>query len=268
MIIDIHQHVNWQGKDDKGLVEYLDNAGVDKCWLLSWESVDGGLQQSYSHLSIKDVEKTWRKFPKRIVPFCGVDPRRKDAEEMLRGLHKKGFKGYGELKFRLLAEDPDFIRMLKVAGELGMPALLHLDVPMPATPQWYLGDIVNLERAAQMCPKTVIIGHGPGFWREISGDAQKVDAIYPGGKVKPGGRLMTVLARNKNVYADLSANSCLNALKRDVKLTKRLLTKFRKKIMYGTDAYHTEMMEFLRNLDLDKGVLKDILGGNAERIIK
>jgi predicted TIM-barrel fold metal-dependent hydrolase len=158
--------------------------------------------------------------------------------------------------------------MLRVAGELGMPALMHLDVPMPATPTWYLGDIENLERAARLCLKTIIIGHGPGFWREISGNAPKVDAIYPKGKVTPGGRLWKVLARNKNVYGDLSANSCLTALKRDVKYTQKLLNTFRKKIMYGTDSFTGDMLEFLRTLKLDKGVLKDILGGNAERLIK
>ncbi|MBL8025230.1 MAG: amidohydrolase family protein [Fibrobacteres bacterium] len=266
-IIDIHQHVNWLGKHDEDLISYMDNAGVDKCWLLSWESVDGGLEQGYQHLSISDVYKTFKKYPKRIVPFCGVDPRRRDAEDILETLHKRGFRGYGELKFRILADNPDFIRMLRLAGKLKMPSLCHLDVDIPATPQWYLGDISHFERAAKLCPNTAMIGHGPGFWREISGDAEKVDAIYPTGKVVKGGRLEKVLEANKNVFADLSAGSALKALSRDVVYTKKLLTKFRKKIMYGTDYYDTRMLEFLKSLKLDKGVFSDIIGGNAKRLL-
>jgi predicted TIM-barrel fold metal-dependent hydrolase len=268
MIIDIHQHVNWLGRDEQGLIDYLDRAGVDKCWLLTWESVDGGLEPTYKHLSFEEVGKTHKMFLKRIIPFCGIDPRRPNAEALLRELHQKGFRGYGELKFKLLADDPDMIKMLKVAGELGMPALFHLDPPIPATPQWYAGDIVHLERAAQLCPRTAIIGHGPGFWREISGNAQKVNAIYPKGRVTPGGRLWKALEKNRNIYADLSANSCLNALKRDTAYAKKLLVRFRKKIMYGTDSYNTDLKEFLNALGLPKGVLRDIMGGNAERLLR
>ncbi|OGJ92326.1 MAG: hypothetical protein A2268_06235 [Candidatus Raymondbacteria bacterium RifOxyA12_full_50_37] len=267
-MIDIHQHVNWQGKNDKGLIAYLDDAGVRKCWLLSWESVDGSREQHYQHLSIQDVYRTYKKYPKRIIPFCGVDPRRENAEKILMDLHKKGFKGYGELKFRILADNPDFIRMLRLAGKLRMPALLHLDVDIPSTPQWYLGDIIHLERAARLCPKTIIIGHGPGWWREISGNAQKVDVIYPKGRIVKGGRLWSVLERNPNVYADLSAQSAINALSRDIRYTKRLLNTFRKKILYGTDSYDTSLLNFLQNLKLDSGVFKDITERNAQRLVR
>jgi len=266
-IVDIHQHVNWQGKNVAGLIQYLDEAGVDKCWLLSWEAVDGGLEQNYQHLSISDVYKTYKQYPRRIVPFCGVDPRRRDAEDILIALKKRGFRGYGELKFKILADNPDLVHMLRLAGKLKMPSICHLDVDMPSTTQWYLGDISHFERAAKLCPDTAMIGHGPGFWREISGDAEKVDAVYPTGKVTKGGRLEKVLEKNKNVFADLSAGSALKALSRDIAYTKKLLIRFRKRIMYGTDNYNTHMLEFLRNLKLDKDVFFDIVCGNAKRLL-
>jgi predicted TIM-barrel fold metal-dependent hydrolase len=79
--------------------------------------------------------------------------------------------------------------------------------------------------------------------------------------------LEKVLEANKNVFADLSAGSALKALSRDVAYTKKLLTKFRKRIMYGTDYYDTRMLEFLKSLSLDKDVFSDIIGGNAKRLL-
>jgi predicted TIM-barrel fold metal-dependent hydrolase len=267
-MIDVHQHVNWLGKNDRELMEYLDRVGVDKCWLLSWESIDGGRESMYQHLSIEDVRKTYKKYPKRIIPFCGVDPRRENAEKILRDLHKRGFKGYGEIKFRILADNPDLIRMLRLAGRLKMPALLHFDVPLPCLSGWYLGDITHLENAARLCPGTILIGHGPGFWREVSGNAPRSKALYPKGRVTPGGRIWKVLAKYPNIYADLSANSGLTALSRDRSLAKRMLTRFRKKILYGTDCYDTKLLEFLRSLDLAPGVFRDITERNAKRLVR
>ena len=267
-MIDIHQHADWLGKNKRDLIAYLDKGGIRKCWLLSWESVTGGLEPYYQHLSIENVYATYKMFPRRIVPFCGVDPRRENAGQLLRDLRKKGFRGYGELKFNIVADNPDLIRMLRLAGKLNMPALLHLDVDIPSTPQWYLGDIGHLENAARLCPDTVLIGHGPGFWRELSaGETYAPDVIYPTGRIKPGGQLLRILEKYPNVYADLSADSGLTALTRDPKFAKSMLTRFSNKIMYGTDNYHWRHIDFLKSLRLSPEVFKRITQGNALRLI-
>ena len=267
-MIDIHQHVDWLGKDKQGLIDYLDQAGVRQCWLLSWEAVDGGLEPDYKHLSIANVYATYKMFPRRIIPFCGVDPRRPQAEQMLADLHKKGFKGYGELKFHILADNSDFIRMLRLAGSLKMPALCHLDVDLPSTPHWYLGDIGHLENAARLCPRTALIGHGPGFWREVSGHADRSPDLYPRGPVKPGGRLWKALAKYPNIFADLSANSAWTALSRDQAFSRRMLIQFHKKILYGTDYYDTKMLDLLRSLRLPAPVFRAITEKNAQRLVR
>jgi predicted TIM-barrel fold metal-dependent hydrolase len=267
MIIDIHSHVNWLGRWEDDLLRYLDDAGIDKCWLLSWECMDGGFIRGYHHLSIAEVENTYKMFPKRVIPFAGVDPRRDDAEKRLAEYHKKGFKGYGEIKVPVPADSPIMVRMLRLAGKFKMPAILHLD-PIIAGNPYYLGDIGNLENAARLCPDTVLCGHAPGFWREISGDADKDLAQYPAGPVKPGGRLFKTLEKHPNIYCDLSASSALKALKRDKKATLKLLTRFRKRMLFGVDGYDTEMLKFLRGLGLPKALLDDVLGNNARRLIK
>ena len=36
-IIDSHQHVFWHNRDDKGLVQDMDEHGIETAWLLTWE---------------------------------------------------------------------------------------------------------------------------------------------------------------------------------------------------------------------------------------
>ena len=51
MIVDCHMHVNWLGHNVHTLVKHLDDLGVDKTWLLTWELVNGLSYPGYVHLS-------------------------------------------------------------------------------------------------------------------------------------------------------------------------------------------------------------------------
>ncbi len=270
MIIDCHMHVNWLGRNPDDIVKHLDAIGVDKAWVLTWQDRDGGISSdSYIHLSPEAAMAAYRKHPKRFIPFCAVDPRRENAEDILRGLVKQGCKGYGELKLRLMADNCDLVSMYKLCGKLKLPVLIHLDVPRLGCPFWYAGNVDALERAAVQCPKTAFIGHGPGFWREISGDAdRRIRQAYPKGKVTPGGKLPKLLSKYDNIYADLSAGSGLNSLKRDLKHARKFLVKYHKKLLYGTDYYDRSLLDFLESLELDPEVFKDITYRNAARLVR
>jgi len=39
-IVDVHQHVNWHGRDDRGLVANMDECGIDQAVLLNWDVTD------------------------------------------------------------------------------------------------------------------------------------------------------------------------------------------------------------------------------------
>jgi len=268
MIIDCHVHVGWKGYDASAVVRHMDTLGVDKAWALTWEAIDGGLDLGgYSHLSAETVLSACEAFPDRFVPFCAVDPRRENAEDRLRRLVEIGVRGYGEHKVRILADNPDAIRMYKLCAELHLPVLIHLDIPLPGCPSWYGGDIDALERALITCRRTTFIGHGPGFWREISAGACRSKSAYPKGRIRPGGRLPQLLARYNNLFADISAKSGLNALQRDKEHAKKFLTKFRNKILYGTDAYDRLHLDLLERLDLDKNTFDAITWRNATRLV-
>src|SRR6185295_12257502 len=106
-------------------------------------------------------------------------------------------RGCAEWKFRMPFDDPRCLELYRAAGRLKCPVVLHLDVPYLPDSEgkavfqagWYGGTVANLERALQACPETTFIGHAPGFWREISGDADARSEGYPKGPVTPGGRL-------------------------------------------------------------------------------
>jgi hypothetical protein len=155
-----------------------------------------------------------------------------------------------------------------------MPVVLHLDVPylrnrgkLAYQPLWYGGTVANLERALQACPQTVFIGHAPGFWREISGDADRTTKEYPRGKVTPSGRLYRLFDTYSNLHADLSAGSALIALRRDAHHARRFLCRYHDRLLFGRDYYGVDLHRFLQKLKLPRRVMDNIYHRNAERLV-
>ena len=267
MLIDAHVHI-WLGYDADKIVNHMDGLQISKAWLLTWEEMEGGLQRHYQHLSIHDVYEAWQKHPDRFVPFYAPDPRRDDCGKLLKSWVAKGIKGYGEHKVKLGFDDARSVAMYQLCGELGLPVLFHLEVPLyPGDDYWYNRDMDAVERVLRICPETVFVGHGPGWWREISGDADKSPDTYPKGAVVPDGKLPRMLEEYQNLYADLSANSGLNALQRDPEFGNDFLNKFHSSILYGSDNFASEHIEYLRSLGLAEEVFEAIVCRNAERLI-
>jgi hypothetical protein len=131
---------------------------------------------------------------------------------------------------------------------------------------WYGGGIDNLERALQACPETLFIGHAPGFWRYISGDAESDPEAYPPGPITPNGRLHRLFEQCPNLYADLSAGSGLNALKRDLQHAREFLIRFADRLLFGRDDRGQALQQFLPTLDLPQDVAEKIYSKNALRL--
>ena len=291
MIIDSHQHVFWHGRDDRGLVADMDEHGIEKAWLLSWEispfednaAYHGVLNPAHlradgTHAGIPlgDLIAARDRHPGRFILGYCPHPLLGDAPALLRAaaaIH--GVKVCGEWKFRIPFDDPRCLELFRAAGELGMPVVLHLDVPyLPGSngkpiyqKEWYGGTVDNLERALRACPETIFIGHAPGFWREISGGAEKEGEMYPKTPIKPGGRLVKLLESYPNLYADLSAGSALIALERDPSFSKRLLTTFDDRFLFARDYYGGELHAFLSSLELPRGAVEKIYRQNADRLV-
>ncbi len=267
MRIDCHIHVNLMGYDARMMIEHYDALDIDQAWVLTWEEVRG-LTKYYQHLSCDEMMDACKRYPKRLVPFYAPDPRRRDAEKVLREAIRKGLKGFGECKVRVCLENPDLIRLFRIAGDAGLPVLLHMEKPQPPNYDlWYNHDIDALGRVLEMLPHVNFIGHGPGFWRHVSGDEDAVPETYPKGKVKPGGKLLKLLKKNRNLHCDLSAPSGLNAISRDRAWGKRFLLRYSARILYGTDQFDRQHLDYLEGLNLDSHVMRRIMGRNAVKLL-
>jgi hypothetical protein len=282
-VIDVHCHPRWIGHNGAKMVENMDAAGIERAWLLSWELPEREMSPGYYAtlnptgvgISLRDVIDVAERYPGRFVPATTVDPRDPYAHERLKAaLDIHGVRVFGEFKLRMRYDDPDAIRLFHYCGELGLPVIFHLDVTFPrhgvpsSRQWWYGGGIENIEAALKLCPKTQFLGHAPGFWREISGDADAEPQAYPAGKPIAGrGRLLEFLDQYPNLNCDLSAGSGYTALTRDRDFTRKFLIDYQDRCFFGRDEFSNRLHDLLVSLDLPDDVLGKILGGNALRLV-
>lgn len=284
MIIDIHNHPDWHGHNLDKFLENMKKYNIDKTWLLSWEAPADEYDPNYIYCTpevgpngpipfarcLSYAERAPEKF---ILGYC-PDPRRPEAIDLLKAaVSIYNVKVCGELKLRMMFDNPDALRMYRYCGEAGLPVLVHIDyefdygVKYPRPNYWYGGGIDAFERAIKACPETVFIGHAPGFWAHISNDDQYDKKAYPAGKVVPGGKIEEMLRKYKNLYCDISAGSGCNALKRDPEYAKQFLLEFQDRVCYGRDYFDNIHQDFLNTLNLPKEVLEKIYSGNALKLV-
>lgn len=101
-----------------------------------------------------------------------------------------------------------------------------------------------------MCPETNLLGHAPGFWRELTGNADTYPEANLKPPLKPGGRLHALFDNYSNIYGDLSAGSALRA---DPPMARELLLR-PDRFVFAHDCYGSDLREFLDNLDLPADV--------------
>ncbi len=283
MIIDAHNHPDWHGHDLDRFLQNIAQYNIDKTWLLTWECPPDECDPEHNHTSLRDGcgpipfsrgLRYTEHAPDRFVLGYAPDPRRADAIDRLSAaIEIYGVRLYGELKLRMMYDNPDALRMLRFCGEKGLPVTVHIDYEFdtgskyPRPNWWYGGGIEAFERAVRACPGTTFIGHGPGFWAHISNDDLYDRVPYPTGKVVPGGKLPQMFRQYPNLYADLSAGSGLNALTRDSPFAREFLLEFQDRLLYGRDGFDNRMQEFLNSLGLPQETLTKIYGGNALRLV-
>lgn len=282
VVIDAHGHVKWYGYDAKRLVANMDEHGIDVMWLLSWEAppheIDGYSDSVFwpgqECLPLKDVVEAASEYPTRFVPFFAPDPRRRGFLARLQGAMKHhGVRGCGELKVRLMLDQPEALELFHFCGENKLPVIFHMDVPLPRHDlskdpgYWYCCDWEHLARALERCPKTTFLGHAPGFWREVSGDADRSAEGYPKGPVTPGGRLWAYLDKYPNLWCDLSAGSALNAISRDPAVGRRFLLRYQDRCLFARDYFDGRLHAFIRQCKLPADVYRKIMGENALRLV-
>ena len=217
-VLDIHLHPRNQ---EDGEAAHMEGCGVSKAVILG---------------NVATRERTqarMAKAPGRMAFFASADVTRPDSIDSLRAAVKAGAIGLGELKSRVAADGIEMRRVYELAGELGVPVLLHFqDGPRD---QVFNEGIQRFGAILKAYPKTTFIGHANSFWANISTEAP-ADVAYPSGPVKPGGVTDRLLSEFPNLFGDLSANSGRNSLGRDPDFAARFLERHQDKLMFGSDC--------------------------------
>ena len=212
----------------------------------------------------------------RLIPFCSIDPRtsyrggRKGLVDMLQLYIDAGAKGFGEHKPGIAFDDPRNMEIFGACGEAGLPVLFHLDnqrnTDVPGLP--------GLEKVLKSNPDTTFIGHGPGWWASISGDATQADlAGYPKGKTVAGGAIDRLMENYTNIYGEFSAGSGANSISRDLEFGREFLIRRQDRIMFGTDFLSPgqavpQFELFEEKLILPDEVQAKIFRDNARRLLQ
>ena len=283
-IIDAHNHPDWHGHDLAHFLQNMAQYHIDRTWLFSWECPADEYDPQYNNVMPGDYRGYPIPFerclaykqaaPDRFVLGYAPDPRRPDAIDRIEAaISIYGVKLYGELKLRMMYDNPDALRVFRYCGEKGLPVTVHLDYEFdtgrkyPRPNWWYGGGIEPFERAVRACPGTVFIGHAPGFWAHISGDDQFDKAAYPTGLVSPGGKVPLMLRTYPNLYADLSAGSAYTALSRDPGFGREFLLEFQDRLLFARDYFDGRMQAFLDSQGLSDEVYGKLYAGNALRLV-
>jgi predicted TIM-barrel fold metal-dependent hydrolase len=148
------------------------------------------------------------KYPERFVRFACANVAESRTPDVLRGNLRRGALGIGELKFHVSVDSPEMLRVYALAAEVGVPVLIHFEY------ENYDTGLERFEAVLRAYPKVNFIGHAQTWWGNISAELNPLE-MYPKGPVKPGGLTDRLLADYANVYGDLSAESGLNAIRRE-----------------------------------------------------
>ena len=273
--VDVHVHITqqWNERGEltaRSLIRWMDSGEIEQAWVLPLISPEAW----FYPITTEFVLDQTKSFRDRLIPFCIIDPRttvfggKKHFVDLLQRYKDAGARGFGEHKWGGKIDDPRNIELMKACATVGLPVLFHLDnvrnTDVPGLP--------GLERLLQAVPDVTLIGHGPGWWASINGTATQKDlGGYPTGDVAPGGALDRLLGKYPNLYADLSAGSGHNAIRRDLVFGHEFLIRNADKIMFGTDYLAEKQVvkqfNLFREIDLPEDVQAKIFRNNAKKIM-
>ena len=273
--IDVHVHLG-QPWNERGplsaemMLRWMDSVSIERAWVLSLISPESW----FYPITPQWVLAQTKPYRDRLIPFCTVDPRSvnlggyKGFLDILKRYRDAGCRGFGEHKWGGPIDDPRNMELLRACGEVGFPVLFHLDnirnTDRPGLP--------GLEKVLRSLPEVTLIGHANGWWASISGDANREDmGSYPRRPVTEGGAIDRLMDQYPNIYADLSAGSGNNAIRRDLKFGREFLIRRADRILFGSDylanGQGIPQFDLLAELKLPEQALKKIRRENALRIL-
>jgi predicted TIM-barrel fold metal-dependent hydrolase len=225
-VVDCHHHMR---RTAEANILHLDGAGITAALLLARDD------------SAEQIRAMRAQYPGRFLGwFSSTDITKPEAGDLLTKAVKEGAIGFGEMKSHVAASSPELRKMYALAGDLGVPILVHFqEVPHTPAEGTFAPGFKDFEIVLKTYPKTRFIGHADAFWANLSADYTN-ESAYPTGKIKRGGVTDKLLGDYPNLFADLSANSGNNALSRDPEFTVDFLHRYEDKLIFGSDCACTD----------------------------
>ncbi len=261
------------------LREY-DRRGIEKGVLMPLIGPEIYLPQSN-----EDILQVCERYPDRFIPFVNLDPRgvsnslNADFLPWLNWYRERGCRGVGELMPNLPFTDLRVLNFFHQVEEVGLPLTFDISTTLNGHGNYGLYDdpgLPQLEFCLRLFPRLKIICHGPAFWSELG-------VLAPGARreeyqrtpIEGEGRVVELMRRYPNMYADLSAGSGYTAMTRDRKFAAGFLEEFQERLFYGTDICSTSgiwpLDEFLISLrdngEISSGAFERIARGNAVKLL-
>jgi hypothetical protein len=202
-LLDLHQHTRYNWRPDAELLAHQAFHRVTTTVLLPGDGWMLSVLGDNASCAALQAE-----YPERFVRFACANVAESRTPDVLRGNLRRGALGIGELKFHVSVDSPEMLRVYALAAEVGVPVLIHFEY------ENYDTGLERFEAVLRAYPKVNFIGHAQTWWGNISAELNPLE-MYPKGPVKPGGLTDRLLADYANVYGDLSAESGLNAIRRE-----------------------------------------------------
>lgn len=267
-LIDIHQHTPYSGRTADELVAHQRKMGITKTILLPAGRKYGLAAGAGGN---DECVELCRRYPKEFV-FCANEmPNIPETRDVITKYLKMGAIGIGEQKFPVDSDSPHIHLIAQIAQEFQVPVLLHFQY------NTYNLHFDRFYKILEKYPKVNFIGHAQTWWSNIDIEQQE-PALYPKGKVSPGGISSRYLKDYPNMFGDLSAGSGLNALLRDEAHAREFLRQYQDKLLYGSDCSDkfgqgekcsgSQQLAAVRRLLADKTIERKLLYGNAARVFK
>jgi predicted TIM-barrel fold metal-dependent hydrolase len=279
-IIDIHQHVGYNGRPNDVLLHHQRAMGVTQTILLpagkpvNTESTHGGVSNGLQAkcLGNQACYDLAKKHPRNFLFGANEVPDIDGADKEIEKYLKLGAVVIGEQKFGVECDSPAMQRLYELAAEYRVPILMHWQHKM------YNYGFERFYKMLEKFPRTIFIGHAQTWWANIDKNHTDQTMLYPRTKVTQGGITDRYLSDYPNMYVDLSAGSGLNPLTRDEDHARQFLARHQDKLIYGSDCNDLVVMgttcqgsqtiSALRRLSPNKGIERKLLSDNARRVFR
>jgi len=260
----LEKHPTVYQASPESLIKDMDEAGIDKSILLT---VDYGLAPGLSKpkFSIEEYNK-WvadaaDQYPDRLIAFAGVDPRRKNAVEILENAVQEwgmnGLKLYPPCGF--YPNDKIVTPLWEKANELEIPVMVHSGPGFPQLKMKY-SEPIYLEDVLVRYPNlNIIVAHCGGVvWAE---------------------EVVALRQLRDNVYTDISGwqgTAYAAGKKYAMQKLVHVYSNLRSRCLFGSDwpafnfqVTHKEWVNLINNIEnVETRLKRKLLGENAEKLLK